>query len=74
MEHILIQCNESAVDIIWQQAKELWPHEDIPWPNPSLGIVLGSGAISLPEQPRPERDIAKHLAKRKGVVRLLQIL
>lgn len=74
MKHILIRCNKSAVNIIWQAAKNLWPHDDVPWPNPSLGIALGFGAISLPEQPIPERDIAKHLAKQKGVVRLLQIL
>ena len=74
MEHILIRCKENAVNIIWRAAKNLWPHDDIPWPNPSLGIALGAGAISLPKQPRPERDVAKHLAKRKGAVRLLRIL
>ena len=46
MEHILISCSERAVSLIWQLAKDLWPHEDIPWPEPNLGIILGCGSIT----------------------------
>jgi ribonuclease HI/exonuclease III len=71
MNHILIQCREQAVGQIWQHAMDLWPHEDLRWPDISLGIILGCGSVApptphLPNQQRP--------SKKRGSVRLLQIL
>jgi hypothetical protein len=51
MEHILIHCQESAVRIIWDQAQEIWPHAEIPWPEISLGIILGCGATTIADAP-----------------------
>ena len=48
MEHILVRCNESAVRIIWDLAKQTWPHHNIPWPEISIGIILGCGATTIP--------------------------
>ena len=48
MDHILINCNEKAVNIIWRKTEELWPHTTYPWPNISLGTILGCGTMSLP--------------------------
>ena len=48
MEHILIHCHESPPNTIWPLAHQLWPHAEHLWPTPSLGIILGCGAITLP--------------------------
>lgn len=45
MEHILLTCRENPVGIAWDLAKKLWPHEDLPWPELSLGIILGCGCL-----------------------------
>ena len=48
MEHILIRCQATPPRLIWTLAKDLWPHDQIPWLEISLGIILGSGTITLP--------------------------
>jgi hypothetical protein len=48
MEHILVCCNKSAIRIIWDLAKQTWPHRNIPWPEISIGIILGCGATAIP--------------------------
>ena len=76
MEHILIHCQESAVRIIWDQAKELWPHTEIPWPEISLGIILGCGAITLANAPNdniPANHQRTPIPKR-AAARLMRIL
>jgi ribonuclease HI/exonuclease III len=74
MEHIQTQCQASPREVIWQAAKSLWPHDDIQWPNISLGTILGVGAISLPDPPRPDDERRHAPRNRKGALRLLQIL
>ena len=71
MNHILIQCHEQAVGQIWQHALDLWPYEDLRWPEISLGIVLGCGSVTppVPQVPNQQRP-----PKHRGSVRLLQIL
>jgi hypothetical protein len=32
-------------------AKNLWPDQHGPWPEPTVGIILDCGAISLPQTP-----------------------
>jgi ribonuclease HI len=70
MEHILIHCNERAVRIIWELAKQYWPHNNIPLPEISLGTVLGCGSITIPRQQGGPREPGK----KSGPTRLLQIL
>ncbi|KAH9027322.1 hypothetical protein EDB85DRAFT_1868421 [Lactarius pseudohatsudake] len=75
MEHILIACETNAVRIAWDLAKKLWPHEDIPWPELSVGAILGSGCLSPKnDAPLNEEDRRKdaHL-EHKAATRLLQI-
>ncbi|KAH9976482.1 ribonuclease H-like domain-containing protein [Russula compacta] len=61
MQHILTGCNSIAHHLIWNQAKEMWPHDPQDWPEITIWIILGAGSISLPEI-------------RGGKIRLLQIL
>jgi hypothetical protein len=76
MTHILIHCREPPTNIIWSLARQTWPHAENQWPTPSLGIILGCGAIHLPaieEQTDPPTQAPQHLPS-KGTKRLLQIL
>ncbi|KAG1829527.1 hypothetical protein DFJ58DRAFT_825552 [Suillus subalutaceus] len=52
MEHILMQCNHPTRKRIWGLAKSLWPTKHGPWPEPTIGLILGCGALSLPQLPR----------------------
>ena len=75
MEHILTQCRTPAVQKIWQLAKQSWPHDDIPFPEISLGIILGCGAISPPQTTTGNgNENAPRRRHRPGTKRLLQIL
>jgi len=55
MSHILTQCKEKNTQTIWRLAKALWPHNNIPWPEVTLGTILGCGNIS-PCPYRPGRN------------------
>jgi ribonuclease HI/exonuclease III len=46
--HLLLDCNRSQVDKVWEHIKTIW-HEisDDPWIPPSMGIIHGIGAIRL---------------------------
>jgi hypothetical protein len=73
MEHILINCEEIAVRTIWELAKNFWPYEDTPWPDISIGTILGCGSIKAPRAIQDQdRDRTPHQGK--GPTRLLQIL
>ena len=76
MEHILIGCQEPATRAIWELARNRWPHEDIPWPDISLGTILGCGAISKRDNRNPTENNATgpHKAPNGPEIRLLQIL
>jgi hypothetical protein len=73
MNHIISECRERTVEIVWKLAKDHWPHTDLPWPNTDIGTVLGCGSLSVPA---PPQDDTEHPVrpKRKGAIRLLQIL
>ena len=73
MEHILIHCRDSPVRIIWEQAKETWPHQEIPWPEISLGIILGCGAITIADIPNDATHRQFPVPKR-AAARLMRIL
>jgi hypothetical protein len=72
MTHILTQCRSHTTQKIWHLARTFWPHQNIPWPEITLGTILGSGCISLPtnntHQPRNPKETYR------GPSRLIQIL
>ena len=78
MEHILINCQERPVSIIWDLANRLWPHTPELWPTPSIGIALGCGSIHLPQPANQNTTQDEHRtlshSARHGATRLLQIL
>ncbi|TEB22303.1 RnaseH-domain-containing protein, partial [Coprinellus micaceus] len=65
MEHILCHCNSSGQEIIWELAKQLWSITGLPWPQISLGLILG---INLVNVKNPEGKILN------GRTRLLRVL
>jgi hypothetical protein len=78
MENVLILCRATPCNLIWSLAKDLWPHAQHLWPETTLGIILGCGAITLPalehRENLNERDTINHRANRMGAQHLLQIL
>jgi len=75
MDHILIHCHEPVPSTIWSLARQIWPHSQNLWPLPSLGIILGCGAIHLPpNQPTNLPPLNTRPAGKRGIKRLLQIL
>jgi len=74
ISHILTQCKEKNAQVIWLLAKNLWPHRNTPWPEITLGMILGCGCIHLCLN-RPQRnDQQQGKATLQGLTRLLQIL
>jgi len=75
MSHILTRCKEKNTQTIWCLAKALWPHNNIPWPEVTLGTILGCGNIS-PHPYRPERNNRRRQQKttHQGPTWLLQII
>ena len=81
MSHILIHCTALPVITVWNLARELWPHNSAPWPELSLGAILGCGCLSAQvrenkeEQNEPRNEERTWTsAKLKGATCLLQIL
>ncbi|KAG1825470.1 uncharacterized protein BJ212DRAFT_1259616 [Suillus subaureus] len=75
MEHILIHCNNLEQKKIWSLTRKIWPRKYGPWPEPSIGLILGCGALSLPQQPQNQDDENQNSTKKsKGISRLLRIL
>ena len=72
MEHILTSCNESVVRIIWNMAKDLWPHTAHPWPEISLGMILGCGSTSIP--PARNSDTRHQRNSPRTIARLMRII
>ena len=61
MDHIMTQCSENSTHLIWDLAKDFWPHRNIPWPNVDLGTILGCGWINM----QPE-DLGNKVSGNKG--------
>jgi ribonuclease HI len=77
MEHILTECREPTRHIIWDLARNRWPHGNIPWPDMNIGIILGCGSISTVqeiEDHNPPDDAARRKPRKGPKTRLLQIL
>jgi hypothetical protein len=75
MSHILLTCEEQPVVTVWNLARNLWPHESIPWPELSLGAILGCGCITAQERIQPERNAGRERKQicLRGATRLLQL-
>jgi len=73
MEHILVNCREGTTVQIWNLARETWPHPPPLWPNISIGIILGCGSLSPPNQNGQQGD-RRERTNQQGQTRLLQIL
>ena len=77
MEHILTQCQANANRIIWNLAKDTWPHHDTPWPEINIGLVMGTGCLNIQtnEDPQDENIRRPHtIMTQRAKTRLLQIL
>jgi hypothetical protein len=75
MSHILLTCRELPVKTIWDLAKEMWPHDDVHWPELCLGAIMGCGCLTAQKgngNDQRERREWTH-AQQKGATRLLQI-
>jgi vancomycin permeability regulator SanA len=75
MSHILVDCLAIERHIIWSKVRELWPHNPQFWPEINLGIIMGIGCITAPDNEigRDRENTARSI-KTKGKTRLLQIL
>jgi hypothetical protein len=77
MEHILIECTAQTRRRVWDLARKTWPHAPELWPIPSLGIILGTGCLSLPKEHAGQvhnRQNTHPSPKRRATLRLLQII
>jgi len=75
MSHILTQCKEKSTQLVWDLTKNLWPHRNTPWPDITLGTILGCSSISLqPSRPGRQNQRRRHTAAHKGPTCLFQIL
>jgi hypothetical protein len=77
MEHILTQCNANANRIIWNLAERTWPHQDTPWPDIDIGLILGIGCLNTPINDEEHDPIGRNnrtAATQKGPICLMQIL
>jgi len=75
MSHILTQCKEKSTQLVWDLTKNLWPHRNTPWPDITLGTILGCGSISLqPSRPGRQNQRRRRTAAHKGPTRLFQTL
>jgi len=75
MSHILTQCKEKHTQLIWELAKTLWPHRNIPWPEVNMGTILGCGCINLcPGRLRRNNQRQNKKITHRGPTRLSQII
>jgi len=75
MSHILTQCKEKHTQLIWDLAKNLWPHRNILWPKINMGTILGCGCFNLyPERRRRGNQQRNKKTTHQGQTRLFQII
>jgi hypothetical protein len=70
MNHILLECRHPTRNLIWKNAKRLWPHGDDTWPS-LIGTTLGCGTLTV-KAPNPQQN--HECRHNKGATRLLRIL
>ncbi|KAG2110492.1 hypothetical protein DEU56DRAFT_715024, partial [Suillus clintonianus] len=72
---VLITCDNPTKKRIWELAKCIWPKKYRQWPTPTLGLVLGCGAITFPHTPnKKNKDDTKKATLKRGAAWLLHIL
>ena len=75
MSHIITQCKEKSMQLIWDLAKNFWPHRNIPWPEIDLGTILSCGCINVhPVRPTRNNQRQRKKTMHHGPTQLLQIL
>jgi hypothetical protein len=75
MEHILLQCDGSHQNKLWQLMREIWPARYGPCPTITLGTILGCGSLGAsPSKGKPTKEVATKIAEEKAERRLLRIL
>lgn len=78
MDHILTTCGAGKAPLIWNLAREMWPYDTNLWPEITLGLILGSGCLSVKTTPRQrehaQTDTHSPIKNARGASRLLQIL
>ena len=74
MQHILLQCQHDARKLIWEKAKELWPHGQQRWPEITIGMIMGIGCVALQDENHAENRRNATSIKTRGQTRLLQII
>ena len=75
MSHILTECNAPPTHLIWNHAKNVWPYDNIRWPEIDLGIIIGCGSLHLLTNNAPRENDQQNAEKiRQGPTCLLQIL
>ena len=76
MKHILTQCDANANWTIWHLAKETWPHNNSPWPEINISIVMGVGCPNPPNRDNDNQNGRNPhtMATQKANTCLLQIL
>ena len=64
LEHILLDCENPSLKQVWALAKSLWTDEDVPWPDLSLGLLLGCGSLALaPSENHPTQTAPSRLLR-----------
>ena len=75
MSHILTECNAPPTHLIWNHARNVWPYDNIRWPEIDLGIIIGCGSLHLLTNNAPRENDQQNAEKiRQGPTHLLQIL
>jgi ribonuclease HI len=76
MSHILFICGAGPVTAVWSLAKNLWPYNEVQWPDLNLGTILGCGCL-VAKLDEPDRQNGRGRGtsnRQRGASRLLQIL
>ena len=60
--------------LIWKLAKTLWPHRNVPWPEITLGTILGCSNITLQLERLRNNQWRQRKTTHQGPTRLFQIL
>ncbi|KAG2738109.1 hypothetical protein P692DRAFT_20759626 [Suillus brevipes Sb2] len=77
MEHILTTCDNQTRTTIWSLAQQLWPESLGPWPQITIGLIMGCGAISIRNnnnENENDEQQQRNSQKLRGASRLLRIL
>jgi hypothetical protein len=74
MEHLIVNCTAPTTRMIWDLAKNAWPHTSLPWPAITIGIILGIGSISVFPNAQNDQNNLRETRGEQGAIRTLQIL